>query len=79
MATSMWPFSDNVKEGLNKDKCKYCRSIIEYVMAKESTPTFKCIEYNKPYDKTFKEDSVIETLMNSVSCCEKCLSIWMHG
>ena len=58
MVISISTLAGRLTEGLYKDKCQDCMSSPEYVMAKESTLTFKCMECNKSYDKKFNEDLI---------------------
>ena len=47
MATSLSTAADNPTEGLRKDKSKNCKSSFEYVITKDRTLTFKCMECDK--------------------------------
>lgn len=47
MASSLSTAADNLTEGLRKDKSKNCKSSFEYVITKDRTLTFKCIECDK--------------------------------
>ena len=47
MATSLSTVVDNLTEGLRKGKRKNCKSSLEYVITKDSTLTFTCMECDK--------------------------------
>ena len=51
MAISLSTFADNLTEKLHKDKYKDCKPSLEYVMAKENTLRYNCIECHKSYGK----------------------------
>ena len=44
MASSRSTLADNLIEGLHRDKCKVCKSSLEYVTGNDSTLTFKCMK-----------------------------------
>ena len=47
MATSLSTVVDNLTEGLRKGKLKDYKSSLEYVITKDSTLTFTCMECDK--------------------------------
>ena len=49
MANSLSIFLDNLAEGINKIKCKYCHCFLEYESVKDSFIKSKCLSYNKDY------------------------------
>ena len=51
MAISLSIFADNLTEKLHKDKYKDCKPSLEYVMRKENTLRYNCIEFHKCYGK----------------------------
>ena len=55
MDSSLSSLTDIVTEGLHKDKCEKCKSGFESVTVKTGTLTFKCVDYNKNYEKEFDE------------------------
>ena len=56
MASFLEALVDNLTERLYKDKCKDCKASLEYVIAKDSSRTFKCMECDKSYDENVKEN-----------------------
>ena len=55
MDSSLSSLTDIVTEGLHKDKCEKCKSGFESITVKNGTLTFKCVDYNKNYEKEFDE------------------------
>ena len=51
MAISLSIFADNLTEKLHKDKYKDCKPSLVYVMRKENTLRYNCIEFHKCYGK----------------------------
>ena len=47
MDSSLSTLADNLTERLHKDKCKDCKSSLEYVTAKDITIIFQCVECDK--------------------------------
>ena len=56
MARSLSSLDVNLAEGLRKDKCKDCRSGLEYMTSSDGLLIFKCVDFNKTYEKNFDED-----------------------
>ena len=48
--------ADDLAEGLHGDKCKLCKSDLEYVTVKDGSLILKCIGYKKNYEKEFDRD-----------------------
>ena len=57
MSSSLSRLADNLSEGLHKDKCKHSKSDLEFVVAKENTLAFKCVDCNTNYKKGFNRSS----------------------
>ena len=57
MPSSLSSLADNLSEGLHKDKCKYCKPDFEYMIAKENTLIFKCVDCKTNYKKEFNRSS----------------------
>ena len=55
MSSSLSSLADNLANELHKDKCKNCKSSLEYSIAKDNTLTFKCVDCNRDYEE-FDED-----------------------
>ena len=49
-------FTDNLEKSLRKCKCNDHKSNLEFMTAKDGLLTFKCVDFNKTYEKTFDED-----------------------
>ena len=80
MANSLSRLTDNLEEGRYKSKCKDCRSSLEYMTAKDALLTFKCVDFNKTYEKKFDED-LFKRLQNIYKFCygnvnKFCLVLW---
>ena len=56
MANSLSIFLDNLAEGINKIKCKYCHCFLEYESVKDSFIKSKCLSYNKDYWEKLNKD-----------------------
>ena len=79
MSSSLSTLADNLRDVLHKDKRKDCKSFLEYLIAKDSTLIFKCMECNKSYDKRFNKD-LIKRFESSCKFCngginELCLKL----
>ena len=70
-------------------KCKDCECCLEYTSVKDNLIEYKCLCWNKNYQKNFDENlkkrfanAYIFLTMKSISlfcCSEKCLPISLHG
>ena len=56
MVSSLSSLADNLAKRLHKDKCRKCKSCLEYKTFKNSSFVFKCVDYNKNYKGQFDED-----------------------
>ena len=55
MSTSLSKLIDNLSEGLHNDKCKYCKSYLDYVTIKANQLIFRCFSCKKSYEKDFNK------------------------
>ena len=53
MDSSLSSLANNLAEGLHNVKCKKCKSNLEYVIDKDNTLAFNCLDCNKNYEKEF--------------------------
>ena len=51
MSSSLSRLADNITEELHKDKCKVCKSHLEYMTVNDGSLIFKCIDFKKNHDK----------------------------
>ena len=69
-ASSLSSLADNLSEGLHKDKCKNCKSDLEYVtasaVAKDTILIFKCVDCNESYEKNVLSQRCIQKLSQQV-------------
>ena len=73
MSSSVSSLADNLSERLHKDKCKNCKSDLEYLTAKDKALPFKCVGCNRNYESMFDED-VANRLQNTHQFCDGDLS-----
>ena len=79
MSTSLSNLVDNLSEGLHNNKCKDCKSCLEYIKVKNGQFIFECLKckkkkkkHNQQFHKDLIENlqvhmnSVMETLINLV-------------
>ena len=52
MLTSLSSLIDNLSEKLYSDKCKYCKSELDYMSLKDDQLIFRCSECKKIMKKT---------------------------
>ena len=53
MSSLLSSLADILAEGLQADKCKYCKSDLEYVTTKDNPLTSACVDCNTNYEKKF--------------------------
>ena len=58
MLSSVSSFVDNLAEGLHNDKCKDCKSCLEYIKVKDELVIFKCSGCNKNDKQNFYKDLI---------------------
>ena len=51
MSTSLSSLVDSLSEKLHSDKCKDCKSELDYISAKDNQLIFQCLECKKSYNK----------------------------
>ena len=51
MSTSLSKLIDNLSEGLHNDKCKDCKSYLDYMTTKDEQLIFRCFSCKKNYEK----------------------------
>ena len=67
MSTSLSSLVDNLSEKLHQsDKCKDCKSELDYMSVKDNQLIFQCLECKKSYEKDFQihMNFAMETLIN---------------
>ena len=73
MASCLEHLTDNLAEGLHKDKCKDCKSNLEYMTANDGLLIFMCVDCNKTYEKKFDED-LFKRFQNNHTLCDRDLN-----
>ena len=53
MSSSPSNLFDNFSEGLHSDKCKDCKSCLDYMSVKDDQLIFRCFKCKKYYNKDF--------------------------
>ena len=53
MSSSLSNLVDNLPKGLHNNKCKVCKSGLEYIKFEDNQLIFYCSECNKNHKKTF--------------------------
>ena len=56
MSSSLSHLTDDLAEGLHNNKCKYCKSCLEYLKVKDELLIFICSDCNKNYKNKFDKD-----------------------
>ena len=51
MSTSLSSLADSLSEKLHSDKCKDCKSELDYISVKDNQLIFQCLECKKSYNK----------------------------
>ena len=69
MSTSLSSLVDNLSEKLHQsDKCKDCKSELDYMSVKDNQLIFQCLECKKNYKKDFNKES-IKRFANTYEFC----------
>ena len=68
MSTSLSKLVDNLSEGFHNDKCKDCKSYLDYMTTKDEKLIFRCISCKKNYEKDFNKD-LIQRFANIYEFC----------
>ena len=69
MSSSLSSLADNLAKGHHKDKCKNCKSDLEYMTVNDGTLVFKCVNCKKNYDEEFDEH-LAKRLENTYGFCD---------
>ena len=67
MSTSLSSLVDNLSEKLHSDKCKGCKSELDYMSIKNNRINFQCLECKKNYKEDYKE--LIKRFANTYQFC----------
>ena len=82
MSSSLSSLVDNLSEGLYCDKCRDCKSCLDYMSVKDDQLIFRCFECKKNYKKDFNQE-LIKRFENIYDFCNKekkrRLSLLIHG
>ena len=68
MSTSLSKLVDSLSEGLHNDKCKDCKSYLDYMTTKDEQLIFRCFSCKKNYEKNFNKD-LIQRFANIYGFC----------
>ena len=58
MSTSLPSLFDSLSEKLHSDKCKDCKSELDYLSLEDSQLIFECFECKRNYMKDFNKESI---------------------
>ena len=58
MSSSLSNLVDNLSEGLHNDRCKDCKSCLDYMTTKDEQLIFSCFWCNKNYKKDFNKELI---------------------
>ena len=56
MSTSLSSLVDNLSEKLHSDKCRYCKSELNYMLFEYNQLIFRCFECKRNYMKDFNKE-----------------------
>ena len=68
MSTLLSNLVDNLSEGLHNDKCKDCKSYLDYVTINDNQLIFRCFSCKRNYEKNFNKD-LIQRFANIYEFC----------
>ena len=68
MSTLLSKLVDNLSEGRHNDKCKDCKSYLDYVTIKDNQLSFRCSSCKKNYEKNFNK-ALIQRFANIYEFC----------
>ena len=68
MSASLSSLVDNLSEKLHNDKCKDCKSELDYISVKDNQLTFQCLDCKNNYKKDFNKKS-IKRFTNTYEFC----------
>ena len=58
MSTSLSNLVNNLFEGVHNDKCKNCKSCLDYLTTKDEQLIFKCFRCKKNSEKDFNKELI---------------------
>ena len=70
MSSSLSSLVDNLSEGLHSDKCRDCKSSLDYTSVKDNQFIFRCFECKKNYKKEFNKE-LLKIFGNICEFCNK--------
>ena len=70
MSTSLSSLVDNLSEKLHSDKCKDCKSKLEYMSVKDNQLIFQFLECKKNYNKHCNKE-LINRFENTYEFCNE--------
>ena len=68
MSTSPSKLVDNLSESLHNDRCRDCKSYLDYMTTKDEKLIFRCFSCKKNYEKDFNKD-LIQRFANIYEFC----------
>ena len=78
MSTSLSSFVDNLSEKLHSDKCKDCKSELDYMSVKYNQLIFQCLECKKNYNKDCNKE-LIKRFANTCRICNGDIKKFMNN
>ena len=70
MSTSLSSLVDNLFEKLHSDKCRDCKSELDYMSFEDNQLIFQCFECKRNYMKDFNKES-IKRFVNTSEFCNR--------
>ena len=70
MSNSLSSLVDNLSDGIYNDKCKDCKSCLDYMVIKDDQLVFRCFECKKNYEKIFNR-GLIKRFASTYEFCDK--------
>ena len=70
MSTLLSSLVNNLSDGLYNDKCKDCKSCLDYMSVKDDQLIFRCLKCNKTYEKQFNKE-LINRFASTYEFCDK--------
>ena len=68
MSSSLSSIVDNLSEGFQNDKCRCCKSLLDYISTKDEFLIFNCLKCSKNHEKRFNK-YVIKRFSNTYEFC----------
>ena len=69
MSTSLSSFVDNLSEKLHSDKCKDCKSELDYMSVKDNQLIFQCLQCNSIECKKNYNEKLIKGFASTYEFC----------